>query len=194
MEKITLSHLRKSRMEKKSIWSKLFSNTENEDEATNIWSNGPDTRSQKQRGNRKHHFPTMAILSRFINNAINSKTVTITINTMSSIIKKIKSATSFSNLKVKTSDTVLTPPTIENTRTTATELLDLVSDMETELNLMPNSYKIRHKNHPFLNEFLRQIDIRNLLTLHESKWHLPPTPKPHLPLATILTGEWTNDN
>src|SRR6202044_3368498 len=166
MEKTTPFHLRKSRMEKRFTQLKQFFDTENEDEVINIWSNGPDTRSQKQRGNRKHHFPTMAILSRFINNAINSKTVTITINTMSSIIKKIKSATSFSNLKAKTSDTVLTPPTIENTRTTATELLDLISDMETELDLMPNSYKIRHKNHPFLNEFLRQTDIRNLLTLH----------------------------
>src|ERR1700734_2374872 len=194
MEKITLFHLQKSRMEKRFIRSKQSLNTENEDKVINTWSNGPDIRSQKQRGNRKHHFPTMAILSRFINNATNSRTVIITIHTMSSIIKKIKSTTSFSNLKAKTPDTVLTPPTIENTRVTATELLDLVSDMETELNCMPNSYKIRHKNHPFLNEFLRQIDIRNLLTLHESKWHLPPTPKPHLPLATILTGEWTNDN
>ena len=113
---------------------------------------------------------------------------------MSLIIKKIKSATSFSNLKAKTPDTVLTPPTIENTRVTATELLDLVSDMEIELNLMPDSYKNRHKNHPFLNEFLRQADTRNLLTLYESKWHLPPAPRPHLPLATILTGEWNNDN
>src|ERR1700734_1782867 len=119
MEKITLSHLRKSRMEKRFIRSKQSLNTENEDEVTNTWSNGPDIRSQKQRGNQKHHFPTMATLSRFINNAINFKTVTITINTMSSIIKKIKSITSFSNLKAQTLDTVLTPPILENTRTTS---------------------------------------------------------------------------
>src|SRR6202044_1656250 len=129
MEKTTPFHLRKSRMEKRFTQLKQFFDTENEDEVINIWSNGPDTRSQKQRGNRKHHFPTMAILSRFINNATNSKTV-ITIHTMSSIIKKIKSVTSFSNLKAKTPDTVLTPPTIENTRVTTTELLNLISDME----------------------------------------------------------------
>src|ERR1700734_4550385 len=130
MERTTPFHPQRSKMEKRFTQSKQFSDTGNEDEVINIWSNGPDTRSQKQRGNRKHHSPTMAILSRFINNATNSKTVITTVNIMSSIIKKIKSATSFSNLKVKTPDTVLTPPTIENTRTTTTELLDLVSDME----------------------------------------------------------------
>src|SRR6202044_3480601 len=195
MEKTTPFHPRKSKMEKKFIRSKPSLNTENEDEVTNIWSNRPDTRLQKQRGNQKHHFPMMVTLSWFINNAINSKTITITVNTMSSIIKKIKSVASFSNLKAQISDTVLIPPIIKNTRTTTTELLNLVSDMETELNLMPDSYKNRHKNHPFLNEVLRQVDTRNLLALYESKWHLPPTPRPHLPLANILTGErMLNDN
>jgi len=81
----------------------------------------------------------------------------------SSILKTVKSTLSLRRPKNTiqfSDDTQLAKP---KTRNIFDETETLIEDMLQEIDNMPNSYKVRHQN-PFLNEFLRQVNIRNLRT------------------------------
>src|SRR5271156_628251 len=73
MEETSQDPHRNYSKEKKFMKSKESSNIENEDEDTNIISNGKDIHSPTRRGNQNWHFPMMAIFSIHISNNTNSK-------------------------------------------------------------------------------------------------------------------------
>src|SRR5271156_167942 len=77
MEEISQDPHRNYSKEKKFMKSKESLNIENEDEDTNIISNGKDIRSPTRHGNQNRHFPMTAIFSIYISNNINSKNTNI---------------------------------------------------------------------------------------------------------------------
>ena len=97
-------------------------------------------------------------------------TVNLTVNMTSKFIIKIKSMTLFSNLKTEEQKAFTPPPLPKKTPISEHEekwkLAKLMANMLLEVNLMPDEYKIRHRNHPFLNKFLRQVNSKNLYTIY----------------------------
>ena len=93
----------------------------------------------------------------------------ITVN-MASIIRKIKLMISFSDLKAEEQKAFTHPPLPKKTPGSEHEekwkLAKLVDNMLQEVDLMPDEYKVRHRNHPFLNKFLRQVNSKNLYTIY----------------------------
>ena len=106
-------------------------------------------------------------------------TINFTVN-MASIIRKIKLMTSFSNLKAEEWKVVTPLPLPKKIPVSEHEekwkLAELVDNMLKEVDLMPNKYKVRHQNHPFLNEFLWQVNSKNLYTIYNWWCHLPLHP------------------
>ena len=103
---------------------------------------------------------------------------------MSNLINKIKSIfiTPTPTFEPKIPDTSI-PNSIEtNTPTFSKEqeiersiLLKEVDDMFQELRTMPRKFRTHKQNHPFLNEFMRQVEIRNGITLYCLKNHPNPS-------------------
>src|ERR1700734_1410189 len=88
-----------------------------------------------------------------------------------SILKTVKSTLSLCQSKntIKPTDNVQLNNKEPRDIFDETEML--IKDMEQELDHMPDSYKVRHQNRPFLNKFLRQVDIRNLHAIYHLKHH-----------------------
>ena len=73
------------------------------------------------------------------------------------------------------------------------KLEEEIDDMLKELDNMPRTYRIRRRNHPFLDSFLRQVDSRNLIVLYSLRHKIPLiTRRPSEPMicSSSLTGEY----